>query len=79
MQRTALTGRKTRAVEENACPVDDPRLATGQLPVGDMIWALILDPAADPPILLVLPLACLQLPHRLTDPFLVVDVGEMGA
>ena len=77
MKRATLTGREARAVEEDACSVDDPGLAAGKLPFGDMIRTLVLDPAADAPVLLVLPLACLQLPDRLTDPLLILGIGEM--
>ena len=57
MQRAARTGGKAWTIEEDACSVDDPGLAAGQLPLGDMIRTLVLDPAADTAVLLVLPLA----------------------
>jgi hypothetical protein len=44
-----------------------------------MIRTFVLNPAADAAVLLVLPLACLQLPDRLADPLLILGVSEMGA
>src|SRR4051794_26597651 len=79
MQCAALTGCKTWTVEEDACAIDNPRLAARQLTLGNMIRMLLLGPAADPPVLLVLPLAGLQLLDRLRDPLLILGIGEMGA
>ena len=79
VQRAALAGWKAWTVEKDAGAVDHPRLAARQFTLGKMIRMLLLGPAADAGILLVLPLAGLQLPDRLADSFLVVGVGKMGA
>ena len=79
MQCAALAGRKAWTVEKDAGAVDHPRLAARQFTLGKMIRMLLLGPATNAGVLLVLPLATLQLPDRLADSFLVRGVSKMGA
>jgi hypothetical protein len=79
VQRATLTGWKAWTVEKDAGAVDHPRLATRQFTLGKMFRMLLLGPATDAGVLLVLPLATLQLPDRLADSFLVLGVSKMGA
>jgi hypothetical protein len=78
VQGATLTSGKAGAIEKDARAIDDPRFPARQFAFGDMIRMLLLNPAADACVLLVLPLAGLQLLDRFADPLLIRGVCEMS-